>query len=79
VKNQKTSVRQFRFKKEVGCREVIYNLYLLKQTVDLYNTRQLTVCVGTIDLQKVFDKVNHHALFKRLLELKTPRNIILVI
>jgi len=70
MKNQKTSVRQFGFKKGVGCREVIH---LLKQTVDLYNTKESTVCVGTIDLQKAFDKVNHHALFKRLLELKTPR------
>jgi len=75
-KSKNISVKQFGFKKGVGCREVIH---LLKHTVDLYNTRESTVYVGTIDLQKAFDKVNHHALFKRLLDLKTPLNIILVI
>ena len=75
-KGSTTSVRQFGFKKGVGCSEVIH---LLKQTVEFYNSNETTVCVGTIDLKKAFDKVNHFALLNRLLELDTPQNVTRVI
>jgi len=60
-----TSDGQFGFKKWVGCSHAIYSVYnIVKQAT----SNGTTVNLCTIDLSKAFDKVNHNALFIKLMK-----------
>ena len=51
---------QFGFKKKLGCNNA---LYALRSVVDYYTSRGSTVNLCTLDVSKVFDKVNHYLRF----------------
>ena len=52
---------QFGFKKNVGCRDAIFTL---RTAVDRLLKGGCTANLGSLDLSKAFDKVNHHMLYK---------------
>lgn len=68
-----TNPSQFGFKKQLGCRHVIY---CVKQVVDYFTRAGSTVNICTIDISKAFDKVNYYILFSKLLKRYVPKNIV---
>jgi len=64
-----TTDNQFGFKKGVGCSHAIYTVYNIVQQATSSGS---TVNVCAIDLSKAFDKVNHNALFIKLMKRKIP-------
>jgi len=68
-----TNPAQFGFKKQLGCRHVIY---CVKQIVDYFSRAGSTVNICTIDISKAFDKVNYYILFSKLLKRHVPKNIV---
>lgn len=69
----KSSDRQFGFKKEIGCRDA---LFTLRKVIDTFNSNGSTVSVCSLDLKSAFDRVNHCALFIKLMDRKVPLCII---
>jgi len=70
------SQNQFGFKKGSGCSNAIYTL---RKVVDSYVSRGTTANVCSIDLSKAFDKVNHYALFIKLMKRHFPVQLLDVI
>ena len=68
-----TNPAQFGFKKQLGCRHVIY---CVKQIVDHFSRSGSTVNICTIDISKAFDKINYYILFSKLLKRHVPKNIV---
>lgn len=64
-----TDQRQFGFKKSTGCSNAIY---AARHTVDFYIAGSCTASLCALDVSKAFDKVNHHALFLKLMQRKIP-------
>ena len=65
-----TSHAQFGFKKKLSCSHVIYSV---RNVVNhCYINGDSTVNLAMVDLSKAFDKMNHHALFQKLLNTKFP-------
>ena len=60
---------QFGFKKGLGCSHAIYTV---KNIVDRFILGGNTANLRSIDLSKAFDKVNHHALFIKLMKKHIP-------
>jgi len=60
---------QFGFKKGLGCRNAIYTV---RKIIDRYVEGGSTVNVCSIDLTKAFDKVNHSALYMKLMKRHVP-------
>jgi len=60
-----TSNNQFGFKKGIGCNFAIHSL---RNIVDGFVKGGCTVNLCAIHLSKAFDKVNHHALFLKLMQ-----------
>lgn len=60
---------QFGFKTGIGCNEAIFTV---RKTVERYIKSGNTVNLCAIDLSKAFDKVNHHALFIKLMDRNLP-------
>jgi hypothetical protein len=71
-----TSDLQFGFKSGLGCNHA---LYATRATVDYYVTNNSTVNICSLDLTKAFDKVNHYALFLKLMDRNIPRRFILLL
>jgi hypothetical protein len=65
-----TDQRQFGFKKDTGCSNAIY---AARQIVNYFIEGNCTACLCALDISKAFDKVNHHALFIKLMERKVPK------
>jgi len=64
-----TTDNQFGFKKGVGCSHAIHTVYnIVKQATS--NGATINLCA--IDLSKAFDKVNHNAVFIKLMRRKIP-------
>ena len=64
---------QFGFKKGQGCRSAIYKV---RKTVDNLIDRKATVNMCAIDISKAFDKVNHSALFMKLIKRRIPAELL---
>ena len=65
----KSSDNQFGFKKSMGCRNAIYTV---RNIVSDYVNKGNTVNVCAIDLSKAFDKVNHNALYIKMMKRFIP-------
>jgi len=68
-----TSDLQFSFKKKLSCSHANCSI---RNIVDHYIREQSTVSLCFVDLSKAFDKMNHYALFLKLLKRKLPIQII---
>jgi len=64
-----SSTDHFGFKKGLGCRNAIY---AVRNIVSDYVSRGSTVNLCTIDLSKAFDKVNHNALYIKMMKRFIP-------
>ena len=65
----KTSDYQFGFKKNIGCNSAIY---AVQSVVNFHVKYGSTVNLCFLDMSKAFDKVNHYALFCKLMDRKIP-------
>jgi hypothetical protein len=68
-----TSCHQFGFKKHLSCRHAIY---CVRNVVERYTANRSTVNVCSLDLSKAFDKMNHSALFIKLMDRKVPSQLL---
>jgi len=68
-----TSDNQFGFKKGLGCN---YAIRAVRNIVDGYIKGGRTANLCAIDLSKAFDKVNHHALFIKLMKRLIPNHLL---
>ena len=68
-----TSDQQFGFKKHLGCRHAVY---CVRNVIDHYTSNRSTVNVCSVDLSKAFDKMNHFALFIKLMERRLPNQLL---
>ena len=68
-----SSDNQFGFKKHVGC---THALYCLRSTIDHFVSHGSTINVCSLDVSKAFDRVNHFALFSKLMDRFLPVNLI---
>jgi hypothetical protein len=64
-----SSPNQFGFKKGKGTRDAIFTLC---ESVTHFVDNDSTVNICTLDISKAFDKINHHALFIKLMKRKVP-------
>ena len=64
---------QFGFKKGLSCSHAIYTV---RNIVNRWVSRGSTANLCAIDLSKAFDKVNHHALFIKLMHRNIPAQIL---
>ena len=64
-----TSDHQFGFKKHLSCQHAIY---CVRNVVENFVTNQSTVNICALDLSKAFDRVNHFALYIKLMERQVP-------
>ena len=65
--------KQFGFKKGYGCRNAIYTVRIIVYDITKEGS---TVNMCAIDLSKAFDKVNHHALFIKLMKRLIPTELL---
>ena len=76
----KTIDNQFGFKKGRGCTNAIYTIRkTVEHFVDGGCIGGSTVNLCSIDLSKAFDKVNHHALFIKLMKRNIPNELFTVL
>ena len=68
-----TEKNQFGFKKGISCSHAIYTV---REFVDRHVLIGCTVNLCAIDLSKAFDKVNHNALFIKLIKRHIPVELI---
>ena len=64
-----SSDNQFGFKKHLGCNHAVYTT---RKIVNNIVKCDGTASLYSIDLSKAFDKVNHHALFIKLMQRQLP-------
>ena len=67
---------QFGFKKGLSCSHAIFTV---RNIVNRWVSRGSTANLCAIDLSKAFDKVNHHALFTKLMHRNIPVQILVLI
>ena len=67
--NLKFSDLQFGFKPKVGYATVIYTL---RSIVNYFTTNGSTLTLCALDISKAFDKVDHYALYMKLIQRKVP-------
>lgn len=70
-----TSDHQFGFKKNLSCKHAIYSV---RSVVESFIGNKSTVNLCTLDLSKAFDRVNHYALFIKLMERRLPNELLLI-
>ena len=71
-----TSDNQFGFKRGLSCSHAIFTL---RTVVDHYVNYGSTVNVCSLDLSKAFDRMNHHALFIKLMKRNIPVNLLSIL
>ena len=64
---------QFGFKKQLSCRHAIY---CVRNVIEHYVNNGSTVNVCSLDLSKAFDRMNHYALFIKLMDRKLPNELL---
>ena len=64
-----TSDLQFGFKKQLGCSNAIY---ALSSVIEFFTKNSSTITACFLDLSKAFDKVNHYALYLKLMKRGIP-------
>jgi len=67
---------QFGFKKGLSCSHAIYTV---RNLVDRFISGGSTVNICALDLSKAFDKVNHYALFLKLMNRNIPCNLLCIL
>ena len=67
--HHRLSISQFGFKKGRGC---THTIYACRKIIDHFVNSGSTVNLCTLDLSNAFDKVNHHALFLKLMQRRVP-------
>ena len=67
--NLKFSDLQFGFKPKVGCATAIYTL---RSIVNYFTSNGSTLTLCALDISKAFDKVDHYALYMKLIQRKVP-------
>jgi len=70
-----TTGNQFGFKKGLGCTDAIYTV---RKTVERFVNGGSTVNLCALDLTKAFDKVNHHALYIKLMQRRIPDTLLCI-
>jgi len=78
-RHTETSHNQFGFKKGAGCSHAIYSMYSVRNIVDGLAHAKSTVNVCALDSSKAFDKVNHHALFIKLMKRNIPIHLLKIL
>ena len=68
-----TSDNQFGFKKGLGCS---FAIRIVRNVVDGLTKGGSTVNLCALDLSKAFDKVNHHALYLKLMKILIPNELL---
>jgi hypothetical protein len=71
-----TSHHQFGFKKQLSCSHVIYSV---RSVIENYISNGSTVNLCALDLSKAFDRMNHYALFIKLMERNFPIEILQIL
>ena len=71
-----TSDLQFGFKKGLGCSHA---LLAVRSVVDYFTNHCSNVNLCALDMSKAFDKVNHYALFNKLMDRSIPREFLCVL
>jgi len=71
-----TSDHQFGFKKNLGCSHAIFTV---RNVIENFVSNGSTVNVCALDLSKAFDRMNHYALFIKLMKRNFPLNILNII
>jgi Reverse transcriptase (RNA-dependent DNA polymerase) len=71
-----TSDQQFGFKKNLSCKHAIYTV---RSVVETFVGNRSTVNMCTLDLSKAFDRVNHFALFIKLMERHLPNTLLSIL
>ena len=71
-----TEENQFGFKKGISCSHAIYTV---REIVDRNLLAGCTMNICAIDLSKAFDKVNHHALFIKIMKRHIPVQLLEVL
>ena len=69
-----TSPNQFGIKKGIGCSHAIRSV---RNIVDSFIQGGSTVTLCAIDLSKAFDRVNHYALFSKLMKRFVPNELLI--
>lgn len=69
----RTSDAQFGFKSGIGCNHAIYSA---RSIINYCTTNNSTVNLCSLDISKAFDKINHFAIFSKLMDRQIPRNLI---
>jgi len=71
-----TSDHQCGFKKNLSCRHAFY---CIRNAVESYVNNGSTASMCALDLTKAFDRMNHHALFVKLVERKFPSELLSIL
>ena len=71
-----TSDHQFGFKKTLSCSHVIYSV---RTVIENFISNGSTVNLCALDLSKAFDRMNHYALFIKLIKRKFPVEILKIL
>jgi len=68
-----TSGYQFGFKKQLSC---LHAIYCVRNVIEHYVNNGFAVNVCSLDLSKAFDRMNHYALFIKLMDRKLPNELL---
>ena len=71
-----TSERQFGYKSKVGCTGAIF---AVRKVIEHFTDNDSTVNICCLDISKAFDRINHNALFLKLMHRGFPAKIDFVI
>ena len=67
---------QLGFKKGMGCRDAIFTLRCI---VNYINNNGSTAVLCALDISKAFDKMNHYALYIKLMHRNVPHSFLAVL
>ena len=71
-----TCPNQYRFKK---WHSTVMSIYVLKEFIEFYRSRNATVFVIFLGASKAYDKIDHRQLFNKLLNIHVPVFVICIL